>query len=342
MDSYRNFDEALEILRPYATEYAGGFSNHAPMAAEALCALGRRDEVAPWVEQYRRALEPAPSTGEMISADDWRAALGRGRRVADWIAYFDNELADGSWQSVLDRWIARLAPGYAAAAMHGVIRTGHAARALSLGETPARLHELAAGLGYWASRFHALPERAGSGHLAPSRAIAELAIMPQHRSGGMLTDGLKDLEAFAPFRDAAALVDVSGAPSRFIADLTATFARVYLANASDMLRTIAFIHCVTGSSILRLIVPHVSDATAHLAMRYAWQSSAAMYAAFGAVAKPSSEVESAKISREVLIDRAVANGDEHAIKLTEACLREFDMNPDPVYLAAAEDVLTKL
>ena len=37
-----------------------------------------------------------------------------------------------------------------------------------------------------------------------------------------------------------------------------------------------------------------------------------------------------------LIDRAVATGDEHAIKLTEACLREHAQRPDPVYLQAAE------
>ena len=32
---------------------------------------------------------------------------------------------------------------------------------------------------------------------------------------------------------------------------------------------------------------------------------------------------------------ALATGDEHAIKFTEACLREHALNPKPVYLAAA-------
>ena len=35
------------------------------------------------------------------------------------------------------------------------------------------------------------------------------------------------------------------------------------------------------------------------------------------------------------IDRAVATGDEHAIKFTEACVREDALNPEPVYLMAA-------
>ena len=37
--------------------------------------------------------------------------------------------------------------------------------------------------------------------------------------------------------------------------------------------------------------------------------------------------------------RAVENGAAHAIKLTEACLREYRDNPDPVYLFTLEDVV---
>ena len=37
----------------------------------------------------------------------------------------------------------------------------------------------------------------------------------------------------------------------------------------------------------------------------------------------------------LLLSSAVATGDEHAIKFTEACLREHALNPKPVYLLAA-------
>jgi len=47
------------------------------------------------------------------------------------------------------------------------------------------------------------------------------------------------------------------------------------------------------------------------------------------------EVEPPRESRDALIDMAVANGDEHVIKFTEACLREYNLNPSPAYLAAA-------
>ncbi len=36
-----------------------------------------------------------------------------------------------------------------------------------------------------------------------------------------------------------------------------------------------------------------------------------------------------------LVERAIATGDEHAIKLTEACLREPAAHPHPAFLAAA-------
>ena len=46
---YTSLDEALELLAPYGIELKNGNSNHAPMVAEALCALGRPDAVMPWV-----------------------------------------------------------------------------------------------------------------------------------------------------------------------------------------------------------------------------------------------------------------------------------------------------
>jgi hypothetical protein len=61
-----------------------------------------------------------------------------------------------------------------------------------------------------------------------------------------------------------------------------------------------------------------------------------MYATFGSSADLR-RVDGAKI-RDVdeLIDRAIASGDEHAIKFTEVCLREYALNPNPAFFAAAE------
>src|SRR3954452_13186475 len=55
-------DEALERLQGFGPEYGpNGFSNHGPMAADALVHLGRGDAVIGWVDSYRKRLDqPVP------------------------------------------------------------------------------------------------------------------------------------------------------------------------------------------------------------------------------------------------------------------------------------------
>lgn len=337
-------DEALAILEGTGPEYGGGLSNHGPMAAEALFVLGRPDAALPWTEGYKKRLQGPAGVGNPIDAAAWQEALGDGRRLGDWVAFFDRELAAEPWRDVLDRWAPRLAPGLIAAATHGVIRTGHAVRSLAEAETPARVHELAEGLGYWAARYRKLPESpAANGALSPSRAIERVRVVPPERRSaqGLITAGLATLDTHEPFPDTINLVDTTVDLSAFISDLTETFAGVYLANAHDIGKIITFIHAVTGPSAVRLMAPHLSDASLAPLLRYGWQASTALYAAFGAAAGPG-EFEEFAGDADDLIDQAVATSDEHAIKFTEACLREYALNPKPVYLAAARHAAGKL
>ena len=336
-------DLALERFARTGPEYHGGLANHGPMAAEALVALGRSDAVAPWVEKYASRLGPPPSAGDPIPAAGWQAALGRRERVADWAVYFRRELAEAPWAQVLRAWVPRLAPGFVAAATHGAIRTGHAARALASRETPPRRHELAEGLAYWAANFTRLPETtAVPGVARPSQAVTTLELLPAsaRRSGGFITARLAGLEGFAPFKDVASRVAVDGDASAFFSDLTDTFARIYLENATPG-KVITFVHAVTGPSAARLLLPYVDEAGARALRRYAWQAAAALYVAMGDRATaPALEAE--PLDAATLVERAVANGDEHAIKLVEACLREDRIHPRPVYRLAAQDALSRL
>src|SRR3984957_12590211 len=322
---YSALDETLEAMAPMGPDLSNGFSNHAPMAIEAMCAMERGGAVMPWFERYRHSLAPR------------RARVAR--LTEDWFEFFRNELEEHAWQSVLDIWAERLAPGLIAAATHGVIRTGHATRALSLEETPARRRELADGLAYWAAEYMPLPaERHTAARAKPSQAIARVQMIPPEiRLGnfGAFTDALAQLDSFPPFKDTLDAVDPSGDASPFLSDLTATFARVFLANAHDTYTTIAFVHAVTGPSALRPLIPYLRDKTVHEALAYAWQTAAAMYATFG-TRSDLSRVDEIKLgSKDELIDRAIACGDEHAIKFTEVCLLEHALKPDPAFLAAA-------
>ncbi len=343
---YEVLDPALEIIAAYGPDLRNGLTNHAPMAIEALCAMGRGDAAMRWLEHYRKGMAPRPAPRERIETgrDQWRSAAGRIERVADWSALFENELKEAPWPEVLDRWVGRFAPGISASATHGVIRVGHAARGLSQAESPERLKELADGLAYWAATYEELPtDLSAPSNLRPRQAILRVASVPQEKRkySGTITGSLRDLDRFPDFAPVIALVGIEGEgdPSSLISELTETFARVYLANAHDVLTAIVFIHGVTSAASLRLMLPHLHDRTARAGARYAWQAGCALYAAFGARPAPSGEIEPPRESRERLVEMAVENQDEHAIKFTEACIREDALSPSPAYLAAARHAL---
>jgi hypothetical protein len=168
-------------------------------------------------------------------------------------------------------------------------------------------------------------------------ALAAVAVVPpaQRRFTGTIVGSLQALDDCPAFASAIGLLDVSGPLADVLSDVTETFARVFVSNAHDMLSTIVFVHAVTNVVALRSLVPYVPDVAAREAARFAWQASAALWATFSS-APAAVDVEPPPASRETLIDDAIATGDEHAIKMTEACLREWGHRPSPAYLAAAE------
>jgi len=346
MKSSEAIEAALTLLAPTGPEYHGGLANHGPMAAEALVALGRPDAVVPWVETYRKRLNPHPAGPEPVDPKAWREALGVQRRVGDWIVLFRRELSGRPWKAVLAEWTVRLSPGVVAAAFHGAIRTAHAVRSLEAVETPARVHELAEGLGYWAATYNALPEAAPparpvAGRRA-SQAIAGVPILPSDRrvSNGNIVERLAPLDGFPPFASVADAVDPSGDSSAFLSDLTETFAAVYLASVPPG-SIITFIHGVTGPAAVRTLLPYVSAEERVRLLRYTWQACASFASSNGFKAEPHLS-DDALPSRDELADRAVATNDEHAIKFTDACFREYALNPKPLYIRAAMDGVARL
>jgi hypothetical protein len=334
--SYAVLDDALERLSPYGIALANGNFNHAPMVVEALCALDRSAAVMPWIDGYRNRLLPRAAEGGPIDRTDWRAALGRRDSLTGWSALFAAELREAPWRVVLDRWAGRLAPGFPAAAAHGVIRVGHAARGLAESETRVRLRELADALASWAASYSELPAaRSDRPRRSPRDALASLAIVPvAERRSGNITATLNRLVEFPAFAPAIDLIDVDGDIDALAAELSELLTRIYLANAIDIRTFICFVHGVTGVHALANIAPHVGAAPARSLARYAWQTACALYIAFGRGTVFAERVETGEEDAQILIDRAVANGDEHAIKFTEACFSRHIVAPSPLYLAA--------
>jgi hypothetical protein len=340
--AYEPLDEALDRLTSAGPALASGNFNHAPMVAEALCALGRPQEVLPWVERYWPRLVSRDPAGAPIDAAHWRDELGRRERFAAWSGFFGAALAGAEWRDVLDLWAARLAPGLAAAATHGVIRVGHAVRALSVGETPSRRRELADALASWAATYAELPSARGGGRALPPRAaIAHVAIVPpERRRQGNIAAALARLAEFPEFAPVIELAALDGDIAARLAELSELFARVCLANAHNIPTTIAFIHGVTSLAALGNIVPHVGEATSLALLRYGWQAGCGLYAAFGGEIAVATEIPVVSEDADGLIDRAVANGDEHAIKFTEACFARHQAVPSPAYLGAVAHALS--
>jgi hypothetical protein len=339
--AYAPLDDALEILAPFGTELTNGNFNHAPMVVEALCALGRPDAVFSWIEAYRPRMIPRAATSETIDWSQWRTHLGERDSFPAWSRLFATELAEAPWRSVLDRWAMRLAPGYSAAATHGAIRVGHAARGLAEAGTRVRLRELADALASWAASYCELPTSADArpAGLAPRAALAQVPIVPpDRRPPGNITTALNKLAEFPEFATAIDLVDLGDNLDAAVAQLTELFTRVYLANAVDTRTFIVFVHSVTALHALGNLMPHVGEQTGRSLARDAWQAGCGLYAAFGGAA-PCDDIDAADEDIGSLIDQAVANGDEHVIKFTEACLARHKIAPSPAYLAAIRHAL---
>ena len=335
---YDVYDDTLDELASYDIALKNGNSNHAPMVAEALCALGHPEAVGPWLSLYRPRLQPRPASasrsrarrGTKSSAAAIALAIGRcflpgnskpvpGKAcsIAGW----------GGWR-----------PGFARRRLHGVIRVGHAVRGLAQGETPSRRLELGDALASWAATWQTLPEgdTAPGAAMRPEQAIRVVPLLPAARRRPATSTALSALADFPEFVPVAGLVDTAGALEPQIAELCELFARIYLANARDIPTTIAFIHGVTSLAALGHIGPQVGEGTARLALRYAWQSGCALYACYGAVPPATEALPSG--DADGLAEAAIANGDEHVIKFTEACLSRNQLAASAVYAAAAAHV----
>jgi len=338
-------DEALTAMAAYGPEFGPGLSNHGPMAAEALVRLGREPDVGPFLERYTARLAPAPPSGRPLAGDRWEGALGDFGCYPDWEATFVGELAERRPAEVLATWVPRLAPGTIAAAGHGLLRTAHGTRALAdpgADTSPGspRAAELARGLAYWAARYQELPgPPILVGRSSVPEALAGLPGLPEESpTESLITDQVRHLDMIdTPFEQAVAALAAPG-------DLTAGLDALAIGGAGALLDNaegadaVALVHAVTLPLALDLVLTSVHPADRADAFAYGWQAVAAIHAVYAAGrAGPGDRPATGPDAGDpgALIEAAVASGDEHAIKLTEAVVRAHRRTGSPVLLAAA-------
>jgi hypothetical protein len=122
---------------------------------------------------------------------------------------------------------------------------------------------------------------------------------------------------------------------------TVAFARILIAHPK--VPPIPLVHTITAPTAMQNLLPYLPRELGSRLYGCLWQVSAAIAAIFATPAELSAEADpwigEPTLQPEELVHRAIEHGDEHTIKITEACLREDRIRPGPVYRAAAEAVL---
>jgi hypothetical protein len=342
MEDESILDESLECFAGTGPEFQGGLSNHGPMAVEALMRLGRQDVALPWAAKYRERLEEVPAPVTAIGRTEWREVLGQRRRVTDWVGFFAAELREAPFTAVARDWLPRLLPGLIAGGTHGPIRTFHALRAVSDQETQPRQDELARALGYWAATYQSLPgdpRPSGTGGMEAAAAVLARSA-PKVRNPSLISDEVRQLDQRPDYQAAVGSLEPATDIEIAFSELTELGARAYLANADHS--PIGLVHAVTAPAAVRGMLWALPPEDHQLAFSYAWQAVAALIACSAPSGLAPRTLQPAFESRDEVIQRAVATGDAHAIKLTEAALREDALRPAGAYLQAATDVGVRL
>jgi hypothetical protein len=328
--TYDGLDDAYDRLRSTGPEFDGWLSNHGPMAAEALARHGHEGEIPAWLDSYCRRLAPAPGPSRKI--DDWRTALGDSQRLGDWLGWFEEQLRDHPWTYVLHTWWPRLVPGIAAGATHGVIRVGHAVRVLGdEGETPARVAELAQGLGYWAARWQPVPRAVGpGGPLGAEAAVAAVPLIPHHVGG--IVSRLAQLEHVDGWAQAQRAIAPCVDWESFLRDVVGAAVRRYATHAHGS--PVMLVHAATAPNAVLRVLPWLPNDQWAASAAAAWSASAAIHAVYTPAtgAPPPTTPATAADA----FDRATRHGDEHVIKLADTALDTYSWTGDDLALAAVE------
>lgn len=338
--AYELHDQALAELLDTGPELKNGAPNHAPMVVEALTVLERNDAIAPWIEGLRPRLADGPRNGTVL-AGDWKAALGDFTLLGQWQNLFWRELRNSSWTAVLETWLPRLIPGSMASGTHGIIRCGHASRALANQVTPPRLEEMAAALAYCAARYRIVggaPRLDGADGL--EEAVRRLPLLEADVDRrGPPPRTVQRLNERPDFTSAVArLAPPANVPSA-LSELAEIGARLYLRDAGR--HPLVLLHAVTGPAAVQMLVANGSAGLANIAFAYSWQAVAAWTGAFSS-GLSDEPLPTSDESWQTIIDLSVESRDDHAIKLTEACRRLERLHPSPVFRAAAGDWVHRL
>jgi len=346
-------DEAYERFHATGPEFDDGLSNHGPMAVEAMARRGHGRDVHAWVDWYQERLEDQPRGLTPVTRTDWQEALGDQKRLGDWRTFLLRESAERPWRDLLVEWWPRLLPGIIAGATHGVIRVGHAVRAL-LDEEAAlvaaggadtlvtegpRVAELAHAIAYWATRWAPLDVEYSrrSGLIAPSEALAEVPrVAEQAVSISHRVEQLSGTPGWAAAVGALRTPETPQQAAELLADIANAAVLDYLTHGQA--NPVMLVHASTAPTAVLRTLPALPESLWIPSLDAAWLATAAVTAAYRNTEAAAEQVAAAVAETEgpqESFDRAVRHRDEHAVKFADTALEVHGRTGDRRALAAA-------
>lgn len=318
----------------YSPEYGGGLCNHLPMA---LIALDQMGATPAQLNEYQRShvswLEKLPANGRAAAPGAWPFRKADHAAYVELRADFQRRIAADGWDKVLRAALPDLAPGLTAAAFHGMIRT-------AMGVTARHEGEIASGLAYWAAHWQKLgPVDAEAAPLGADPAAlldrlrADARFATPAEMPGLIDDALIAVSRLEGF---VAIIHWPDFAQAGIRDLALAAAQVYCASGD-----FTALHLVTGTQAAAVLLPYL--ATPQALLPWLWQGLAAGYIAIGRPALPSADMLAIWRSATVpgwqeILQRALAETDEHAVKLIYSALYLGRLTGDRLFrwLAARE------
>jgi hypothetical protein len=332
------YDEAIVRLHRTGPEFDGWLANHGPMAVESLVRHDSAASVHAWVDAYSRRLEPLSRSSDPIV--DHSDALGDPRRLADWIAYFTDRVDEQLWTDLLAHWWPRLLPGIAAGATHGVIRVGHAVRALRDEDTPPRRVELAHALGYWAARWQPVPVPTPRGTHPAAQLITEVPRVASQTGG--IRERLAQLPTTDGWQAHSERLSAPASDGDVVPALDALVDAVVLAYPSIAVgNPTMLVHAATAPNAVARTLPSLPRELWRPSFDAAWAATSAVLAAYLPERPADPTPDQALVhDTDEIWTTAVRAGGEHVIKLADTALDVHARTGDPRALSAIATAVT--
>ena len=325
-------DRLLDVDLDHDPVTAQGLSNHLPMALLALGQLGASDiRLRSYAEMYEQRLVPARQPIEPIDEADLVAALGTGRRYADWRSLFEQQVAQRGLDETLAAHLPLLLGGLGGAAFHGLIRLGYALE-------HSRPDDIVAALAYLADSYQAVSTRSaprGGGAADPEQLLADIGAEAEVRELSLGAGGFSSRFARgAASRALLCHLDRPGDPGdahELLARIAAVTHQLYRA-AGDFFA----LHTMTATHAVRLTLPHLlSDEDRSHAVDSLLRAIATAYVVIGAPGVAPSAGNGDAPGWDEIAEAAVRHDDEHVIKLVYTCRSEAAAWGDDLYRETA-------